>query len=341
VVQIDLTEREKEVLKNYFKTSPISIIRLKAQALIMRDHGVKLEEIASFVFRDIRSIERWINDFSQRRLASIFTGKKENQNAAKLTREQKEAIRKVLVQKPSVYGLPKEFWDIPQLKKYVYARFGVFYESERSYHFLLEFGNLSFKVPDKFNVRRNEQKIAVRMEQIYEEILPFMEDPAWEVFCSDETRMQLEAITRRAWIKKGEKTVIKVERTDDYQNYLGFLNQKTFQLHVFEIAWGRLTEIIRATGEFLKLYPNKRICIIWDNATCHKGILMRKALAKGGLLERVHLVTLPPYAPDHNPIEHVWNTVKDNLSNNQDTNFELTKQKFMQQANNQFFPYQI
>lgn len=341
MVQIDLTEAEKEVLKNYFKTSPISIIRLKSQALIMRDHGVKLEEIASFVFRDVRSIERWINDFSQRRLASIFTGKKDNQNAAKLTREQKEAIKKVLIQKPSAYGLPKAFWDIPQLKKYVYARFGVFYESERSYHFLLEFGNLSFKCFDKFNVRRNEQKIAVRMEQIYEEILPFMEDPVWEVFCSDETRMQLEAITRRAWIKKGEKTVIKVERTDDYQNYLGFLNQRTFQCHVFEIAWGRLTEIIRATGEFLKLYPNKRICIIWDNATCHKGILMKKALAKGGLLERVHLVTFPPYAPDHNPIEHVWNTVKDKLSNNQDTDFEITKQKFMQQANNQFFPYQI
>lgn len=153
--------------------------------------------------------------------------------------------------------------------------------------------------------------------------------------------MQLAAITRKAWIKKGEKTVLKVERTDDYQNYLGFLNQKTFQCHVLEIAWGRLTEIIRATGEFITLYPNKKICIIWDNATCHKGILMREALAQGGLLERVHLVTLPPYAPDHNPIEHVWNTTKDKLSNNQDKNFEETKQKFIQLTNNQFFPYQI
>ena len=158
---------------------------------------------------------------------------------------------------------------------------------------------------------------------------------------ADETRMQLEAITRRAWLKKGEKTILKVERSRDYQNYLGFLNQKTFQCHVVEIAWGRLTEIIRTTGEFIKLYPNKKICIIWDNATCHKGILRREALSKGGLLERVHLVTLPPYTPDHNPIEHVWNTIKDKLANNQDKNFEDTKQKFMQLSNNQFFPYQI
>ena len=341
MLQIDLSKEEKRVLQEYFKTSTISLIRLKAQAILLRDHEMKVEAIAYAVVRDVRTIERWITDFFQRRMGSIFSKLVGNEHAAKLTREQKEEIKKVLSQKPSMYGLPKEFWDVPQLKKYVYAKFGTVYETDRSYHFLLEFGNLSFKVPDKFNVRRNEQKIGVRMEQIYEEILPLMEDPDWEVFCSDETRMQLEAITRKAWIKKGEKTVLRMKRTDDYQNYLGFLNQKTFKLHVLEIAWGKLTEIIRATGEFIKLYPNKKICIVWDNATCHKGIFMRQALAKGGLLERVHLVSLPPYAPDHNPIEHVWNTIKSKLANNQDKNFEETKMKFMQLTNNQFFPYQI
>jgi transposase len=341
VVQITLSPEEKQVLRDYFKTTPLVLVRLKAQAILLRSKAMKVADIADVLGRTSRTVERWIQDFKGSRLGSLFSGHTDNENAAKLTREQKEAIKEVLGQKPSSYGLPKAFWDVPQLKEYVYARFGTIYETDRSYHFLLEFGNLSFKVPDKFNVRRNEQQIQDRMEEIYEEILPCMEDPSWEVFCSDETRMQLEAITRKAWIKKGEKTVLKVERTDDYQNYLGFLNQKTYKLHVFEIAWGRLTEIIRATGEFIKLYPNKKICIIWDNATCHKGILMREALRKGGLLERVHLVTLPPYAPDHNPIEHVWNTVKNKLANNQDKNFEETKQKFMQLTNNQFFPYQI
>lgn len=341
MIQINISDEEKLLLRDYFKTSPIGLIRHKAQAIIMRSQGMFILEIAEALFTSERTVERWIKDFSRRRMSSIFSGRIGNEYASKLTREQKGEIKKVLSQKPSVYGLPKEFWDVPQLKKYVYAKFGQVYETDRSYHFLLEFGNLSFKVPDKFNVRRNEQKIAVRMEQIYEEILPFMEDPTWEVFCSDETRMRLEAITRKAWIRKGEKTVLKVQRSDDYQNYLGFLNQKTFKLHVFEIAWGNLEEVIKATTEFIKLYPDKKICIIWDNATCHKGILMRQALSKGGVLERVHLINLPPYAPDVNPIEHVWNTTKDNLSNKQDFTFEQTKQKFITLTNNRFFPYQI
>lgn len=336
-----LSQEEKLIIRSYFKSSPITLIRYKAQAILMHDNGLQLRDISDSLLKSECTVTRWIKDFLRRRISSLFSGLVDNQNSAKLNRLQKAEIKKALSQKPSLYGLPKEFWDVPQLKKYVYTQFNVIYESERSYHFLLEFGNLSFKVPDRFNVRRNEFAITDRMENIYEEIIPYFEDLTWEVFCSDETRMQLEAITRRAWLKKGEKTILKVERSKDYQNYLGFLNQRTFKCHIFEIAWGRAKEIIRATSEFLKLYPNKKICIIWDNATCHKGILMRQALSKGGLLQRVHLVNLPPYAPDYNPIEHVWNTIKDKLSNIQQKTFEETKQKFMKLTNNQIFPYQI
>src|SRR5258708_15973381 len=118
---------------------------------------MKVEEIAYAVVRDARTIERWIKDFGDRRMGSIFSGMAGNDHAGKLTKEQKEEIKKVLDKKPSSYGLPKEFWDVPQLKKYVYARFGAVYETDRSYHFLLEYGNLSFKVPDKFNVRRTTE----------------------------------------------------------------------------------------------------------------------------------------------------------------------------------------
>jgi transposase len=341
VIQIELTETEKRLLKDYTQTTSIELIRLKAQTILLKSKLVKGADIADVLDRDERTIRRWTNDFQERRLASIFSGQADNENASKLTREQKEEIKRVLSEKANMYGLSKEFWDVPQLKEYIYARFGIVYESERSYHFLLEFGKLSFKYPDKFNVRRNEVQIAHRMEEIYEEIVRYMEDPEWEIFCSDETRMQLEAITRKAWLRRGEKTVLKVERSREYQNYLGFLNQRNFKCHIFEIVWGRSEEIIKATGEFIKQYPHKKICIIWDNGRCHKGKLMRQALSKGGLLERVHVIALPPYAPDHNPIEHVWNTTKKELSNKQDKTFEETKQKFMKLTNNQFFHYQI
>jgi hypothetical protein len=259
----------------------------------------------------------------------------------KLTREQKEEIDKVLKKKPSVYGLPKSFWDVPQLKKYVYARFGAVYESDRTTHFLLEFGKHSFKYPDTFERRRNIQKIQARMEKIYADLLPLMDDLLWEVFACDEVGLRFEAKTRKAWLQKGKRTVIKVARENKKQNYIGFLNQKTFACSVFEIATDDAAEVIRATTEFIKRYPNKKICIVWDNATCHKAKLVREALAKGGELERVHVIAFPTYAPDFNPIEKVWNGVKDQLSNKQQSIFDETKRKFVQLVTGNKFYYQI
>jgi transposase len=37
---------------------------------------------------------------------------------------------------------------------------------------------------------------------------------------------------------------------------------------------------------------------------------------------------MPPYAPDHNPIEHVWNTTKQAVANLQRHTFEDTKKAF-------------
>lgn len=175
------------------------------------------------------------------------------------------------------------------------------------------------------------------MIQIREEITPLMADEKWEVFVADEVRIILEALTRRAWLKKGQRTVIKVDRRREYQNYFGVLNQKSFKCHVYEMDWQNQDEIIKA----LEKYPGKRICLIWDNVAFHKGGKIRQALSKGGKLERIHLINFPPYAPDMNPIEHLWNTAKGQLANIQFDSFEITKKKFVEKINGQIFAYQI
>ena len=68
---------------------------------------------------------------------------------------------------------------------------------------------------------------------------------------------------------------------------------------------------------------------------------MNQALAMGGALEQVYLITLPPYAPDYNPIEKVWNGVKEMLANQQFSIFEETKRKFVQLVTNNYFYFQI
>jgi len=192
---------EQQLLKDYIHTSPLVLLRFKAQAVLLAVGGATPELIALAVDRKPSTVEAWLSDWHRLRLSSIFTGHQDNRNASKLTHEQLEEIRQALQSPPSDYGLPKDFWDVPLLKQYVAANFGIIYECEDSYHYLLKFSNLSFKYADTFDRKRDEVLIEERMRVIRTEIRPLLEDDAWEVFACDEVRMDQEAVIRKAWLQ--------------------------------------------------------------------------------------------------------------------------------------------
>lgn len=324
-----LSGLEKQLLKEYAQTSSLVLVRLKAQAVLLTTKGMTPTDIGDLLDRKERTVVLWLRNWQKQRLSSIFTGHADNRNASKLTSQQLAEIQQVLQSPPSDVGLPREFWDVPQLKQYVAANFGVVYESDQSYHFLLQFSCLSFKYADTFDRKRDEGFIATRMEAIRAEIAPLLRDESWEVFACDEVKMQQEAIIRRAWLRKGERTVVKVNRDKESQSYIGFLNQKTYVCELYEMDWQKSSEVLKACERFLERHPDKKLCVVWDNAPFHKSKAIRDELKKGGILERVHLIAMPPYAPDNNPIEHVWNTAKQAVSNIQHETFEETKQAFM------------
>ena len=341
MINIKLSKEEIGILQNLTTKSPIELIRLKSQAILLRSRLVAIDDITFSTKRSYRTVERWIKDYSQQRLSSIFSGKVGNENAAKLTREQKKEIKWLLSEPPSEYGIPPRFWDVPKLKQYVSAVFDVVYESDVSYHLLLKFSGLSLKYPDVVSPRRNEEAIKKRIKEIRSEIKPLLKNDSWIVFASDETRLQKQAEIRRAWLIKGKRTVVKTERSKEHQNYLGFLDQNTHICQVFEIKRGNSIETIRVLKKLTKQYPDKRICIVWDNAKWHKSKQLREQLKKGKSLERIHLIALEPYAPETNPIEHVWGYAKNKLANKAGRDFEEIKQQFMRLTNQQVFAYQI
>ena len=59
------------------------------------------------------------------RMCSVLTGHAGNQNAAKLTRAQKEELKAILAQPPSQTGVHAEFWDVPAIRDVVKILFRV------------------------------------------------------------------------------------------------------------------------------------------------------------------------------------------------------------------------
>jgi transposase len=333
-----LTVDEKWAIKRQIKYTKLILVREKGQAVLMSDSGLSIATISDIVGKDLQTIRSWLKDWRQRKFASLFSGHEANENAAKLTREEREQLGAMLQAPPSEYGIPKEFWDVPTLKMYVSAFFCIKY-SRAGYYLLLNYSDLSFKHPATFDVRRDEVVIKARIKAINREIKPILKDSNWELFCADEVRVEQEAEIRRAWLKKGEKTVIRVNREKNSQSYIGFLNQKDARCFLYKLNWQNSEEILKALKKLLLFFPGKRVAIIWDNAKWHFSERIKAELRTGGSLERVHLIAMPPYAPDENPIEHVWNEAKRHSANIQYDTFAQTKNRFENFVRNKPFKY--
>jgi len=110
-------------------------------------------------------------------------------------------------------------------------RFRVEYDSRTSYHFLLHVAGLSFHRPEGVDRRRaTQEQVDARMRQVADEIRAQRTGAEQEgrrlvVMAADEVRIEHEAIIRRAWYRKGEKTTLRVDRTRRSQSYVEFPGQ--------------------------------------------------------------------------------------------------------------------
>lgn len=338
---VQVTQDERGFLVDYHRYGYSTLIRDRALSVLLNSRGFSANKIALTLKRDPDTVRGWLKRFKQHRISSLFDRYRGITNASKLTEEQKEQIKKALSGPPSAYGIPKSFWTVRDLKKFIRLEFGVIYESDRSYHFLFKLSRLSWKLPAKFSLRRNDKLVKRRIKEIRKEIAPYLKSPDWVVLASDETRIVWESELRRAWLKTNKKTVIKVHQEREYQNFLGSLNFKSQKCHLHSLKWQNQLEVIKALKKLKRYYRGKKICLIWDSASWHRGEKLRKELKRSKPLNNFHLISLPPYAPDTNPQEHVWKYAKDKIANHQCSSFKTTINKFKLAVIHRKFDYQL
>lgn len=316
-----LSSKELELLKKHYKKAQNNLIRDRSHTVILYCHTkFKIADIATVLFRNQRTIRNWINRFKEHRIASIFTRYDNNENHHLLTRIQKEEVKKALQKTPEENGIPAKYWDIKPLKKYVSAKFNIEYKDNEGYRLLFKYCNFSFHKPNKFDVRRKEDIVEKKIQEIKEELETIKNEAKKNnqkiaILSSDETRVQSDVILRSLWLPTGVRSIVKEYRQNWYQNIIGFLDHNTNKLTHYNLEWQNTKTIIESLQKLQKQkeYKNKDIIvIIWDNARFHKSKELIQELSKS--LKKIHLINLPPYAPDKNPVEHIWGYLKDKLS---------------------------
>jgi transposase len=334
-----ITQKEESLLVNYYKRGPNTLMRARAQAILMSTEKLSVGSIARIVRYEEQTIRGWITAWEETRMSSIFVYYAGNENASKLTRTQKDEIRETL-EKPD--GLPFEFLSLPALKEHISTTFGVVYESDQSYYYLLHHCGFSWKLPSPFDRRRNDELVKERMTAIRRAIKPLLKKPDCMVFAADESRINYDEEIRRCWLQRNKKTVIRIERDKSKsQNYFGALNLTTHAHELIPLTWQDTENTIEALRELTRRYPQQKLYIIWDNAQWHRSKALRALFGTDKEFSHIHCIWLPPYAPDENPEEHVWKHGKESIRSKHFTSFDELRDQFEDALTSRMFEYKI
>ena len=109
-----------------------------------------------------------------------------------------------------------------------------------------------------------------------------------------------------------------MDRQRTSQSFFGALSLTSKKVTLYPIEGNRNTwQTILALDRLQRETEAGEIAVVLDNARFHHAKALTGLHEPGRLLERITPVYLPPYAPDHNPAEHVRNTAKNNTTTTQ------------------------
>jgi transposase len=119
----------------------------------------------------------------------------------------------------------------------------------------------------------------------------------------DETSPQTTANTQRLW-SFGHPTLIK-NTTKFRANTFGFYSINGCSVLEFH-EHSKQEDVCEFFRSIRKMNPDGDLVIILDNFRSHHAIKTRECAETN----RIDLVFLPPYAPDLNPIEFIWKSIR-------------------------------
>lgn len=131
----------------------------------------------------------------------------------------------------------------------------------------------------------------------------------YEVMFFDEGRFGLRSTTMRMWGEKGKPLRVKVQQS--FQNFYGYSAVNPFTGNSFSLLLPNVdtTNMNIFLSNLKKYIGSKKLILIMDQAGWHKS----KGLK---IIKGLQLVYLPPYSPELNPVEKLWEWLKKECSHN-------------------------
>lgn len=302
----------KEKMRKRFRKCTSALVRIRYLILFNLWNGRTVRQIESILNVYNTTIYRLAKRFTQHGEASLWDGR-ENNGAGKLSEAFLGILDKVVRSNPQEHGWRRPTWTRELLVKTMQRKTGVRVHPSTISRALALIKARHGKPRPQVGCPWHPAAKTRRLNRIAALIatLPRDEVAVYE----DEVDVHLNPKIGLDWMGFGQQKEVMTPGKNQKRYLAGALDVRTSEIHWVEAekkdAWLFLDLLKRLTV----VYPTaKQIHVILDNYKIHDSGIIHIALAN--FASRVRLHFLPPYSPDHNKIERVWQDLHANVTRN-------------------------
>ena len=172
---------------------------------------------------------------------------------------------------------------------------------------MLRDGDLTYQKPERQYLEANEGKRKAWIPETIPKIQQAVKKHRAILYCEDESNLSLTSVLGKTWAPKGQTPKPSVTGKRGGVAAMSAIRPRgslLFTLHEKRMA---SAEIIHFLEQLLKHHPRRHLVVVMDQAPPHTS---KKTQAFVARQKRLHVFHLPPYSPDFNPDEQVWNHLK-------------------------------
>jgi transposase len=303
-IKISATDAVKVEIARRIKKESNALLRDRLRAVQLAFDGTRrYEDIARQVGRARSSVQLWIETFTAEGLEGLLSRKKAPGKTSALQDER--------VQADMAEGLREGRWRTgPQFAAWMKEEHGITLCPTQTYYWLKKAG-AALKVPRPVHTKKDEAAAAAFKEGLFDALCA-LDLPAGsrvKIWVTDEARIGLHDASRRCWALRGIRVVKPRQQEYEWSYVYGALEvvegDSEFQMLPtvgLPLTNGFLRQIVQSDPEAFHV-------VIGDQAGFH----FRPGDER--LPEQVRIIPLPAYSPELNPVERLWDVIKDSLCN--------------------------
>ncbi len=253
-----------------------------------------------------KSIFRWLKIAREKGLDALAPKARTGRNRMLSPQEEQEVKHWIINGDPRQHGFDFGLWTRQIVAELISEKFEIEMSLSGVGKLLKRLG-LTPQKPLRRAYERDDKAVEEWVATVYPRVKKIAKKTGAEIFWLDEASIRSDDPLQRTWGEKGKTPVVKTSGQRQSINAISALSNKGgFWYHVYK---GKFTGD-KCVDCFKRFMRNRKspVIIIVDGHPVHKS---KKVMSYIESLEgKLEIVFLPPYAPDLNPDELVWNQMR-------------------------------